>query len=270
MRTNDGLDGAPTPTVAKIAHIKQTLLAQLDLEVAQDDAAPSAICVSATADDRSVSSWSLASSGSPAPVIAHCLAPRGTGDVIRTAASMGDLATLRSLSSRWRDDVAFLELDEYGRTVCFMAAFYGQTEALALLIEAGCDFNSPNDGGYSPLFVALCRNHAQSVNLLRIHGAELFPAWLRCLPCAESVLSNQFLCCFVCSAPLALSTVAHLLCRKLCCRRGTHTRLQQALVSPPPSPPLPPLPPLLPLPLSVPPPPPGPEASPACSAAARP
>lgn len=256
----------PTPTTAKVAYVKQTLLAQLDLETAEEReaaiaaavASPPLYVVTATADDSSVSSWSLAESGATTPAIARSLAPPGAGDVIRTAAAMGDVAILRDLAVRWRDDSVWLEVDELGRTYCFLAACYGQTEALGLLLDMGCDFNFPNDGGFSPLFVALTHNHHEAVDMLRAHGAQLHPVWLRCLPCAESALSSCFVGCFVCFVPFAVSTVAHLLCRKMCCRRGTHTRAQIGEDMPlPPSPPLPPLP-LLPPQALLPPPPPSP------------
>ena len=53
-----------------------------------------------------------------------------------------------------------------------MAAGYGHTEAVEMLIDSGADINAKDSKGISAMMWAEAKGHTEIVNLLREKGAQ--------------------------------------------------------------------------------------------------
>jgi ankyrin repeat protein len=61
---------------------------------------------------------------------------------------------------------------ESGATPLHVAASWGRTEVVALLLARGADANIRNRAGVSPLRAAIANGHKETGDLLRHHGAK--------------------------------------------------------------------------------------------------
>ena len=61
--------------------------------------------------------------------------------------------------------------NKWGETPLIVAARHGHIEIVKLLIEAGADLET-NDDGYTPLDFALMYEHTETVEILKQHGAK--------------------------------------------------------------------------------------------------
>lgn len=64
--------------------------------------------------------------------------------------------------------------DSTNTSLIYMAAKYGDTELLELLIRANSDINAANDKGLTPLHIAANFGHLKCVELLISHGADMY------------------------------------------------------------------------------------------------
>jgi len=150
-------------------------------------------------------------------------APKGTGDIFRRACEQGNVAQIQEMLTLYGDSPIVHELDDSGKTPVYLCAAYGKVEALQVLLAAGLDATYANDGGFSPLTIAVINQHAACVELLKLHGAKLLPSWLSIVPCAESILGHYFVGCFFCSCPFVVHIIGHLLCRHICYRNSNRS-----------------------------------------------
>ena len=144
--------------------------------------------------------------------------PKGMGDIFRRHCEQGNVAQIQEMLTTFGDSPVVNEVDEFGKSPIFLCAAYGKAEALQVLLAAGLDATYANDGGFSPLTIAMLNQHEDCVALLKHHGAKVLPGWLSLIPCAELILGHYFVGCFLCSCPFVLHIIGHLFCRHVCHR----------------------------------------------------
>lgn len=107
------------------------------------------------------------------PDIADMLADRGAEIDIFAAAMLGRNDRLRDLLSA--DPALVRSFSEDGWTALHLAAFFGRTEAVRMLLEAGSDVAavSRNDQANTPLHAALPGSHHDIVTALLDAGADV-------------------------------------------------------------------------------------------------
>ncbi|WP_067702583.1 ankyrin repeat domain-containing protein [Nocardia jejuensis] len=62
--------------------------------------------------------------------------------------------------------------NERGDTLLMLAAYYGHSDAVAVLLERGADANGPEDAGATPLAGAVFKGDEKVVRLLLAAGAD--------------------------------------------------------------------------------------------------
>lgn len=70
-------------------------------------------------------------------------------------------------------DVKYKMPNFMGRTALHVAAEYGDTKIVALLLKEGADTNALDYSGCPPIFLALAKGHLECVSMLAESGANL-------------------------------------------------------------------------------------------------
>lgn len=96
--------------------------------------------------------------------------PSTPAETLHTAASRGDLETIRRLLGMGAD---VTEADADGATPLHAAAFAGHVAAVELLLDNGARLNQRDQFGFTPLHAAARDGHLAAVQLLVARGADL-------------------------------------------------------------------------------------------------
>ena len=85
------------------------------------------------------------------------------------AATFGESASMKVLLEHGADP---MRQDDAGSVPLLLSAAYGHLEATRLLIEHGADVNYRDERGWTPLLLSLQYNHNSTAELLLEHGAD--------------------------------------------------------------------------------------------------
>ncbi len=105
--------------------------------------------------------------------IVNLLVARGAALSLYEAAAAGELERVERLLDESSGSVNTFSAD--GWTPLHLAAFFGHTKIVELLLARGADvtLRSQNPNGNTPLHAALAANHKMAAGLLIGHGADL-------------------------------------------------------------------------------------------------